>query len=73
MTATLLDASGPNVADAKAIETLQSQTVTEQLAHTTPGVSINEMQGNPLQPDINFRGFPNVRLMQLIGEPTQAP
>lgn len=29
----------------------------EQLARTTPGVSINEMQGNPLQVDVNYRGF----------------
>lgn len=29
----------------------------EQLVRTTPGVSINEMQGNPLQADVSYRGF----------------
>jgi outer membrane receptor protein involved in Fe transport len=31
--------------------------VAEHLARTAPGVTINEVQGNPLQPDVNYRGM----------------
>lgn len=57
VTASPLGAAGNGVADDKALDISQSLTLAEQLARTAPGVSINEMQGSPLQPDINFRGF----------------
>ena len=31
--------------------------VSEALARRAPGVSMSEMQGNPLQPDLSFRGY----------------
>ena len=31
--------------------------LTDYLRRTTGGVFVNEIQGNPLQPDINYRGF----------------
>lgn len=48
---------GNKAADSKALEASGAVSVADQLARTTPGVSINEMQGNPLQPDINYRGL----------------
>lgn len=57
VTATPLGASGQQVADGKALDASQASSVAEQLARTAPGVSIADVQGNPLQPDINYRGF----------------
>ncbi|WP_430991345.1 TonB-dependent receptor plug domain-containing protein, partial [Escherichia coli] len=31
--------------------------LTDYLKRLSGGVFVNEMQGNPLQPDINYRGF----------------
>lgn len=57
VTASPLGEGGVKVADSKAIEASAAVSIADQLARTTPGVSINEMQGNPLQSDINYRGF----------------
>lgn len=57
VTASPLGGDGAKVADSKALEILGAVSIADQLARTTPGVSINEMQGNPLQSDINYRGF----------------
>jgi outer membrane receptor protein involved in Fe transport len=54
---TPLSGEGHTVADAAALRASRAQTIGEQLARTAPGVSINEIQGNPLQPDIAYRGF----------------
>lgn len=39
------------------IERLQATDVTELLNRSFAGVNINHAQNNPLQPDVNFRGF----------------
>lgn len=52
-----LGQDGEHIADAKSLQSSQATGIAEQLARTAPGVSINEMQGNPLQPDIDYRGF----------------
>lgn len=57
VTASPLGGEGSKVADSKALETFGATSVADQLARAAPGVSINEMQGNPLQSDINYRGF----------------
>ena len=57
VTATPLGAAGEQVADGKALEASQALTIAEQLARTAPGVSIAAILGNPLQPDISYRGF----------------
>lgn len=57
VTASPLGGEGNEAADSRALETSNAVSVADQLARTAPGVSINEMQGNPLQADINYRGF----------------
>ena len=57
VTASPLGGDGAKVAASKTLEASGALSIADQLARTTPGVSINEMQGNPLQPDINYRGF----------------
>lgn len=42
---------------AKDIENSQSLDLTEYMNRNLAGVNINENQGNPLQPDVNYRGF----------------
>ena len=54
---TPLGADEDAAADADALEASRALTVGEQLARTAPGVSLAEVQGNPLQPDIAYRGF----------------
>src|SRR5690606_28423823 len=44
-------------ASAEEIERLQPLDITELLNRGFAGVSINHAQNNPLQPDVNFRGF----------------
>jgi outer membrane receptor protein involved in Fe transport len=44
-------------ASGAAIERAHATDLTDYLKRFTGGVSVNEMQGNPLQPDINYRGF----------------
>lgn len=57
VTASPLGGEGTKAADSKTLETSGAVSVADQLARIAPGVSINEMQGNPLQSDINYRGF----------------
>ena len=57
VTASPLGGEGAKAADSKTLETSGAVSVADQLARTAPGVSINEMQSNPLQSDINYRGF----------------
>ena len=57
VTATPLSGEGAQVADGETLKSSRAVSIADQLARTAPGVSINEMQGNPLQTDINFRGF----------------
>jgi iron complex outermembrane recepter protein len=44
-------------ADAADLEQTQSLSLPDFMATRLPGVTINEVQGNPLQPDVNYRGF----------------
>mgnify|MGYP000166684330 CR=1 FL=1 len=57
VTATPLSGEGAQVADGETLKSSRAVSIADQLARTAPGVSINEMQGNPLQTDINYRGF----------------
>ena len=45
------------VADSRTIAASRATSIAEQLARTAPGVTMNEIQGNPLQPDIAYHGF----------------
>ncbi len=45
------------VGNAQALRTTSAISIAEHLARTAPGVTINEVQGNPLQPDVNYRGL----------------
>ncbi|NKI99156.1 TonB-dependent receptor [Novosphingobium sp. SG707] len=49
--------SGRVLIDAKALRAMQALSVSDALARQTPGVVINEVQGNPLQSDLSFRGY----------------
>jgi outer membrane receptor protein involved in Fe transport len=55
--ATPLNGEASTVTDAEALRVSRATNLGEQLARTAPGVSVNEIQGNPLQPDISYRGF----------------
>ena len=57
VTASPLGGAGAKLADSAAINTLRGISLADQLVRTAPGISINEIQGNPLQSDINYRGF----------------
>ncbi|MGM4903674.1 TonB-dependent receptor [Tardiphaga sp. 866_E4_N2_1] len=46
-----------NYVDARAIERANSLNVTDALQQQVPGILINEVAGNPFQPDLQFRGF----------------
>jgi outer membrane receptor protein involved in Fe transport len=46
-----------NVVDANQIKQTGSLNITDALMKNVPGISINEVAGNPFQPDIQFRGF----------------
>ena len=46
-----------NVVDANQIKQTGSLNVTDALRQYVPGVSINEVSGNPFQPNVEFRGF----------------
>jgi outer membrane receptor protein involved in Fe transport len=46
-----------NFVDAARIQRTDSMNVTDALLQQVPGISINEVAGNPFQPDIEFRGF----------------
>ncbi|WDF71893.1 TonB-dependent receptor [Novosphingobium sp. KACC 22771] len=49
--------NGRVLVDAKALRAMQAVTVSDALARQAPGVVINEVQGNPLQADLSFRGY----------------
>ena len=49
--------AGVNVVDSKQIERTGSLNITDALQQSVPGVSINEVAGNPFQPNVEFRGF----------------
>lgn len=57
VTASPFGGEGTRVGDAATLEASGALSIAEQLGRTAPGVSVNENQGNPLQPDINYRGF----------------
>lgn len=46
-----------NVIDAEQIERAGSPSVTDALQKYVPGLIVNEVTGNPFQPDVQFRGF----------------
>jgi outer membrane receptor protein involved in Fe transport len=46
-----------NVVDSKEIARTDSLNITNALEQRVPGIGINEVAGNPFQPDIQFRGF----------------
>jgi outer membrane receptor protein involved in Fe transport len=46
-----------NAVDAKQIERAGSLNVSDALQKYVPGVVVNEVSGNPFQPDVQFRGF----------------
>jgi outer membrane receptor protein involved in Fe transport len=45
------------VVDANQIKTTGSLNISDALMKYVPGISINEVSGNPFQPDVQFRGF----------------
>jgi outer membrane receptor protein involved in Fe transport len=49
--------SSVNVVDSKQIERTGSLNITDALQQSVPGISINEVAGNPFQPNVEFRGF----------------
>ncbi|MBC2668495.1 TonB-dependent receptor [Novosphingobium piscinae] len=55
--ATPLGEPPQTAASADALAASRAASLAEQLVRTTPGVTVAELQGNPLQPDISFRGF----------------
>jgi outer membrane receptor protein involved in Fe transport len=46
-----------NVVDADQIKQTGSLNITDALMKNVPGININEVAGNPFQPDVQFRGF----------------
>jgi outer membrane receptor protein involved in Fe transport len=46
-----------NAVDARQIERARSLNVADSLQKYVPGVIVNEVSGNPFQPDVQFRGF----------------
>jgi outer membrane receptor protein involved in Fe transport len=46
-----------NIVDSKQIERTGSLNVTDALQQSVPGISINEVTGNPFQPNVEYRGF----------------
>ncbi|MGY3468991.1 outer membrane receptor for Fe3+-dicitrate [Bradyrhizobium sp. LM6.11] len=46
-----------NAVDANQIRRTRSPNIADALQQYVPGVSINEVTGNPFQPDVQFRGF----------------
>jgi outer membrane receptor protein involved in Fe transport len=49
--------AGVTVIDAKQIEQTRSPNVVKALSQQTPSITVNEVAGNPFQPDVEFRGF----------------
>jgi outer membrane receptor protein involved in Fe transport len=46
-----------NFIDAKGIERAGSLNISDALLQSVPGITVNEVAGNPFQPDVQFRGF----------------
>ena len=46
-----------NVVDARQIERSGSLNIADALQQHVPGIIVNEVSGNPFQPDVQFRGF----------------
>jgi outer membrane receptor protein involved in Fe transport len=46
-----------NTVSANQIETTHSANITESLEKYVPGIVVNEVAGNPFQPNVQFRGF----------------
>lgn len=49
--------AGLNAVDANQIKQTGSLNVSDALSKYVPGVIVNEVAGNPFQPDVQFRGF----------------
>jgi outer membrane receptor protein involved in Fe transport len=45
------------IVDVTAIARTQSLNITDSLVQSVPGIIVNEVAGNPFQPDVQFRGF----------------
>lgn len=43
--------------DADQLDRMRSVDLTQAMDRNVPGISLNSVQGNPLQPDVQFRGF----------------
>src|SRR3979409_1363815 len=46
-----------NVVDVNQIERVPSQNIADALQKYVPGIVVNEVTGNPFQPNVEFRGF----------------
>jgi outer membrane receptor for Fe3+-dicitrate len=46
-----------NVVDVNQIERIWSPNITDALQKYVPGIIVNEVTGNPFQPNVQFRGF----------------
>ncbi|MFL6835626.1 MAG: TonB-dependent receptor plug domain-containing protein, partial [Xanthobacteraceae bacterium] len=46
-----------NLVDSRQIERTDSLNITDALQQSVPGIIVNEVAGNPFQPDVQFRGF----------------
>ena len=46
-----------NVVDADQVERVGSANIADALQQYVPGIIVNEVAGNPFQPDVQFRGF----------------
>src|ERR1700716_3756638 len=46
-----------NVVDVNQIERVRSQNIADALQKYVPGIVVNEVTGNPFQPNVEFRGF----------------
>ena len=46
-----------NAIDASQIKQTGSLNITDALEKYVPGITVNEVNGNPFQPDVQFRGF----------------
>lgn len=43
--------------DDKRLEEIESLNIAEQMLRQVPAVTVNDLQGNPYQPNLNYRGF----------------
>ncbi|MBL8430091.1 MAG: TonB-dependent receptor [Dechloromonas sp.] len=43
--------------DDRRLDEIESQNIAEQMVRQVPSVTVNEVQGNPYQADLNYRGF----------------